>query len=1080
MNEFELCRENESLRRRNKELLRRAETAEQAVGAFARGEVDAVMLDASATPLLLHAAQESLRRNEDLLRAIFDGALDAMLLANDDGEYVDANPAACTLFGLSRGQLIGRGILEFAAPGYDGLAVHDAFQELGQMRGQFPLQRADGARRILDYSAVANVAPSLHLSVMRDVTDQVAAEQALRHSEARFRAMIEKSAEVISLTAADGTTRYLTPASASRLLGWAPEDMAARTPRDQVVPEDRLLLETALDRLVKNGDRDMSLEFRVKHNDGSIRWIESTGTNLLDDPDVAAIVGNYRDVTPRKRAEEALLESRDQLEEAQAIAHVGNWTSGLGPDGVIHWSRECYRIFGIPEGTPMTVASFLECIHPDDRERVERVTRDAIENGSPADVEHRVQRPDGRACRVNERGIVERDASGRPLRMYGTLQDITDRHAAVAALRDSEVRYRRIVENTLEGIWIYDAEGVTTFMNTRMADMLGVTVDEALGMSVSAFVSEAESATARGRTERRQQGLSERYRSLLRRKDGTDLWGSFQASPLFDTEGRFEAALVLVTDVSAERRADETRAHLAAIVESSEDAIIGVSPWGAVTSWNHGAEKLYQYRADEVVGQSVFALVPPEDLDGERRILDSVAHGKTVDQYEAKRCRKDGTVVEVAVTASPVRNVEQVVIGISKIVRDLTGRRQAEATLRRTEEQLRHAQKMEAVGRLAGGVAHDFNNILSVILTYSSFAMDALKPGDPLRSDIEAIEAAGNRATELTRQLLAFSRQQVLKPRVVDLDEIVTDMKAMLGRLLGEDIELTTLPTLGLDRVLADPGQLEQVVMNLAVNARDAMPDGGKLTIETANVSCDAEYEANHLGVAAGDYVMLAVSDTGTGMDAATRAHIFEPFFTTKEKGKGTGLGLSTVFGIVEQSGGHVRVYSEPGQGTTFKIYLPRTDRLAESGIPEPLPVVLRGSETVLLVEDEEHVRVVACAILRRNGYHVLECANGGEAFLISKDFPAKIHLLLTDVVMPRMNGRKLVEQLAAQRPEMRVLFVSGYSDEAIVHHGVLDGGVAFLQKPFTPDALLRKVREVLEDRGLRGSAGPPSNKLAS
>jgi two-component system cell cycle sensor histidine kinase/response regulator CckA len=475
-----------------------------------------------------------------------------------------------------------------------------------------------------------------------------------------------------------------------------------------------------------------------------------------------------------------------------------------------------------------------------------------------------------------------------------------------------------------------------------------------------------------------------------------------------------------------------------------------------------------------MVGQSVFVLVPPTSLDVERRILESVARGDAVDQYEATRCRKDGSLVEVAVTFSPVRNAERVIIGVSKIARDLTARRLAEATLRRTEEQFRQAQKMEAVGRLAGGVAHDFNNILSVILSYSNFAIEALKPGDPLRSDIQAIEAAGNRATELTRQLLAFSRQQVLRPRVVDLNDIVEDMRAMLGRLLGEDVELTTLPGNEIGRVLADPGQLEQVVMNLAVNARDAMPDGGKLTIETTNVHCDAEYEGTHLGVAAGNYVMLAVSDTGVGMDAATRAHVFEPFFTTKEKGKGTGLGLSTVFGIVEQSGGHVRVYSELGHGCTFKLYLPRTDRPADVMLAEALPPPLRGAETVLLVEDEEHVRIVATAILRRHGYHVLETSNGGEAFLVSKDFPAKIHLLLSDVVMPRMSGRKLGELLVTQRPEMKVLFVSGYTDEAIVHHGVIDGGVAFLQKPFTPDALLRRVREVLDGHGAGASGKLP------
>ncbi len=378
------------------------------------------------------------------------------------------------------------------------------------------------------------------------------------------------------------------------------------------------------------------------------------------------------------------------------------------------------------------------------------------------------------------------------------------------------------------------------------------------------------------------------------------------------------------------------------------------------------------------------------------------------------------------------------------------------------EDQLRQTQKMEAVGRLAGGIAHDFNNLLSVILSYSSIALEDLGAGDPLRDDLVEIQRAGERATGLTRQLLAFSRRQILQPRVTDLDQIVAGVTAMLGRLLREDIAVTVRPTPGLGLVLADPGQIEQVLMNLAVNARDAMPDGGRVTIETANVVLDATYAALHPGVAPGAYVMLAVSDTGVGMDAATRSRIFEPFFTTKGPGKGTGLGLSTVLGIVQQAGGHVGVYSEPGHGSAFKVYLPRTERLADAAITGRVEVLPRGVATILLVEDEDQVRQVAATILRRHGYTVLEAANGGDALRIAAEPTTSLDLVVTDVVMPHVGGRKLAELLAVQRPELKVLFTSGYTDDAIVHHGVLDAGVAFLQKPFTPDALLRKVDEVL------------------
>jgi PAS domain S-box-containing protein len=490
-----------------------------------------------------------------------------------------------------------------------------------------------------------------------------------------------------------------------------------------------------------------------------------------------------------------------------------------------------------------------------------------------------------------------------------------------------------------------------------------------------------------------------------------------------------------------------------------------VSTEGKFTYASPSAIKIFGYDTDEISQLDPNVLTHPDDLPRVHAVLFGVIQNPslvTTLQYRFRHQDRRWLWIESTFSnliAEP--SIQAIVINF----RDITEQKKLEAERERLEDQLRSAQKMEAIGSLAGGVAHDFNNLLSVILSYTGFAMEAVQDDDPLTSDLLEVKNAAERAAALTRQLLAFSRKQVLQPVALDLNQVAAGIEKMLRRILGEDIELVQAlaPDLGL--TLADPGQFEQVLMNLVVNARDAMPAGGRLTIETSNVEFDEEYAARHVAVKPGSYVQLAVSDTGCGMDERTLEHLFEPFFTTKEKGKGTGLGLSTVYGIVQQSGGHIWVYSEQGQGTTFKVYLPRERSATVATVITPPTVPMRstGTETILVVEDEEALRKVARRSLEAAGYQVLTAADGDEALLESAQHAGEVHLLLTDVVMPRMSGRAVAQAILMTRPTVKVLYMSGYTENAISHHGALDAGTHFLAKPFTSTALKEKVRAVLD-----------------
>ena len=641
------------------------------------------------------------------------------------------------------------------------------------------------------------------------------------------------------------------------------------------------------------------------------------------------------------------------------------------------------------------------------------------------------------------------------------------RRVAEGALRASEARFRWLWDSGLIVINVGDTRGKFTEINEAGVRMLGYTREELVSGRIGwddLTASERRGADEAARAEQATRGVAAPQETELIHKDGHRI-PVLLAATVLDGAGEGAATIGIAIDLTERKRAEaEARHHEARFGRLADAGIVGIAYGDVHGKHSHANDaflRMVGYTREELLAGAVDwgRMTPPEWRDANEHALEQLRTRGVAPPWEMELFHKDGSRVPVLVGVAMLDYPECIAF-----TADLTERKRAEMALRETEKQLRHSQKMEAVGRLAGGVAHDFNNLLSVILSYCDVILTELKSSDPIRGDVEEVHRAGTRAAELTRQLLLFSRQQVVDPKVLDLNQLLSGMEKMLGRLVGEDVTLRAIPGPSLGRVLADPGSIEQVVMNLVVNARDAMPDGGAVTFETRNVTLDDAYARGHVGVCPGPYVRLAVKDTGAGMDKATLARIFEPFFTTKEIGKGTGLGLSTVFGIVHQSGGHLWVESEPGAGTTFGIYLPRVDAaLPEPRSLPPSPGSLRGTETILLVEDEDSVREVVRGVLVRHGYTIVGARNAGEALLHCEQHTAPIHLLLTDVVMPQMGGPELARRLLKGRQEMKVLCMSGHAADTAFGQGAAAAGFAFLHKPITVESLTRKVREVLD-----------------
>ena len=1004
--------------------------------------------------------------HEDRFSSAFRFAAIGMALVAPDGRWLKVNRALCELVGYSEGELLKMTFQDITHP--DDLEVDLAYVqqmlsgelETYQMEKRYFHKQGQIIHVLLSVSLVRDEErqPLYFISQIQDITGHRRADEETRRALKLNSLILESAGEGLFGLDIEGRITFVNPMAAG-MLGHSATELIG-LPGHAVHHHTKLdgspygLESCPIYAAVRDGVTHQESDEIFWRNDGSSFFVDYTSTPMRDEQGhLTGAVIVFRDITARKQAEAALRESeeryRDLVENADDIIYShdleGRYTAV---------NRAVERITGYTPEEALKL-SLAETIAPEFIAKVPELMARLLAGEQMVATELEIIAKDGRRVPVEvTTRLATRD--GRPAGINGIARDITDRKRAEETLRITERRYRSLFDSNVIGIHIGNSSGLIKEANDRFLDMFGFTRAELEAGKVrwdSMTPPDWKHGDEFIVQETRANGICSSVEKEFRHRDGRRVPVRLTVAILDDNGGD---GITLIEDITERKQRERELSRLATAVEQTADSIVITDAEGTIQYVNPAFERITGYSEAEVLGQNPRMLKSGKtDPAVYRDLWETIGNGK-VWTGQLTNKRKDGTLFEERVTISPIRDDCGKIVSYIAVKQDITNQI-------KLEQQLRQSQRLEAIGQLAGGVAHDFNNLLTAILGYSDLTLAKLDANDRIAHNVREIKKAGERAAGLTRQLLAFSRKQILAPRVIDLNLIISDLNKMLRRLIGEDIELTTNCAHDLGTVKADPTQIEQVIMNLVVNARDAMPKGGKLIIETRNVTLDSDYVADHQTVETGEYVLLAVTDTGCGMDAGTQARIFEPFFTTKEVGKGTGLGLSTIYGIVKQSGGYVWVYSELGRGTTFKIYLPRIDEATPSADKRPEPgTIEKGSGTLLLVEDDPSVRGVTARLLEAAGYTVIEADSGRQALDIVEQTTEAIDLVITDVVTPEMSGRELAERLATLIPKTRVLFVSGYTDDAIVRTGIVDKNIAFLEKPFTPQILARKVAEML------------------
>ncbi len=898
-------------------------------------------------------------------------------------------------------------------------------------------------------------------ALQKEAEDRLNAEEALRASETRLKSLFH--AAPIGLTIVEGRIHRMANKRHCEITGYSEEELFGQSTRIlyETDAEFERVGQALYANLAEQGQTFVETVFRRK--DGELRNVIVSAAFLDPDAPSGPVVVAIQDITENKKAE-AALQSIDAYQRL-IIRHApfGMHFYRLEPDGQL-----------IFEGGNPAADTILGLDHHALEGKIIEEAFPGLQKTSVPDIYKQIARNGGIHHQDDMNYDEANGLSGAyefhafqtmPNRMAVFFADITARKQAEMELRKSEERYRQIVDTAQEGIWCMDENFVTSYVNPQTAKMLGYDPGELMGRPFLDFIHEEDVPDQLNLFERRQQGLQDRYERRLRTKNGREFWGVLSVAPVFDEQRKFAGSFAMLSDITDRKRMEEELRTS----ETTLQTLLQAAPIGITITQNRIFQyvndrycNIVGYSREELIGHSSRMLYDSgEDFTRVGRELFDRLKEHSTSSFETYHRRKDGSPIDILLSAAPLEpTVSKVVV----TVMDITEHKHTEAERQRLETQFQQAQKMEAVGQLAGGVAHDFNNLLQVINGYTDIALMDLEPGSPATQALQEIATAGERAARLIGQLLAFSRRQIMKLEYMSLNTVVEEFLKMVKRVIGEDIHVNFVPGPALGVVHVDRGQMEQVIMNLCVNARDAMPQGGTLTIETKNVVLDHDYCEAHAGAAPGHYILLTLTDTGCGMDTETQKHIFEPFFTTKGLGKGTGLGLATVYGIIKQHDGMIQVYSEPGMGTIFKIYLPKLEPSVHQTLPKDESPVRGGHETILMAEDDPMVRALAQKVLENAGYTVLAACDGREALQVFYENPDRVDLVLLDVVMPNLGGKAVYDELRRDFPTLRFLFASGYSENAIHTGFILDEGIQLIQKPYAPKELLRRIRMILDN----------------